>query len=70
MDFVELREKVLAESSAILDRDIALIKREWNQEVPFNSGMFMGEMAKIWVDASEKYPPALQGSQRLAIAAA
>ena len=56
-DFAELREKVIAQSSDILDRDIDLMKREWNQGVPFNSGMFMGQMAKIWVDASEKYPP-------------
>ena len=60
----EFMKHVFSEYGDELMRDAQLWMREWKQGVPFNSGMFFGQFEKIFVDANEEYPLALEGSQR------
>ena len=48
-DWKDYAEKVYKENKVMIDRDIDLEFREWEQGVFFNSGMFAGMVSKIFL---------------------
>ena len=53
-DWQQFAEKVYKENKAVIDRDVKLEMREWEQGVFFNSGMFAGQIQKIFYDGQDK----------------
>ena len=49
-DWPEIAKKIYETNKAIIDRDVDLEVREWQQGVYFNSGMFAGQVAKLFLD--------------------
>ena len=49
-DWPQLSKQIYEANKTIVDRDIDLEFREWTQGVFFNSGMFAGEIQKIFLD--------------------
>ena len=58
-DWPEIAKKIYETNKAIIDRDVDLEVREWQQGVFFNSGMFAGQIGKVFLDnaPASQLPP-------------
>ena len=55
-DWDKVSKKIYNDNKAVIDRDIDLELREWAQGVFFNSGMFLGDVEKIFLDNVPQEP--------------
>ena len=49
-DWVIISQLIYEENKDVIDRDMDLELREWKQGVYFNSGMFAGQLIKVFLD--------------------
>ena len=45
---------IYSNNEDLIDRDNQLVIREWDQGVFFNSGMFTGQIQKVYLDNAPK----------------
>ena len=50
-DWEQFAEQVYKENKREVDRNIDLELREWKQDQFFNSGLFLGQLEKVFLDA-------------------
>lgn len=50
-DWAQLAKQIYDDNKTLIDRDVDLELREWQQGVFFNSGMFAGYIEKVFLDA-------------------
>ena len=63
-DWKEFALKVFKENKAVIIRDVDLEIREWKQGVHFNSGMFAGQIQKVFLDAQDNTPALEEGPKK------
>lgn len=61
-DWKDVAQKIYTDNKDVIDRDVDLELREWKQGVWFNSGMFAGNVEKIFLDARPEPTPSTQFS--------
>lgn len=49
-DWADVAKKIYDDNKDVIDRDVGLELREWTSGVFFNSGMFAGQVEKIFLD--------------------
>ena len=52
-DWEQFAEQVYKDNKREVERNIDLEIREWKQDQFFNSGLFLGQLEKIFLDAQE-----------------
>jgi hypothetical protein len=53
-DWSQVMTTIYNNNEDLIDRDNQLVIREWNQGVFFNSGMFTGQIEKVYLDNAPK----------------
>lgn len=56
-DWADLAQKIYTDNKDVIDRNVDLELREWTQGVYFNSGMFAGQVEKVFLDARPQPEP-------------
>ena len=55
-DWPQISKDIYKENKDLIDRDIGLELREWEQGVFYNSGMFAGQIGKVYLDNLPQVP--------------